>query len=182
MRACVRVCVCVLVVCSTAVVEYKASLANRAEMLSAQKMTTMKMSTVTTSFKKERRTRMMIKRRSSSRLHAMTPMKQQQQQQQNEVNVNSYVMINELETEDFEVPFPIGNAEDLQNKRVLVLDVAMRTTNIVSWQKALILAMFDKVDVLEYYEMMVASAYRAFYVPAVVKTREIGRASCRERV
>ena len=173
MRACVRACVrvCVLVVGSTAVVEYKASLANRAEMLSAQKMTTMKMSTVTTSFKG--RTRMMIKRRSSSRLHAMTPMKQQQhqQQQQNEVNVNSYVMINELETEDFEVPFPIGNAEDLQNKRVLVLDVAMRTTNIVSWQKALILAMFDKVDVLEYYEMMVASAYRAFYVPAVVKTR-----------
>ena len=58
-----------------------------------------------------------------------------------------------------------------QHRRVLVLDVAMQTSNIISWQKALVLAMFDKVDVLEYYEDMVASAYSAFYLPAVVKTR-----------
>ena len=57
------------------------------------------------------------------------------------------------------------------HRRVLVLDVAMQTSNIISWQKALVLAMFDKVDVLEYYEDMVASAYSAFYLPAVVKTR-----------
>ena len=54
---------------------------------------------------------------------------------------------------------------------MLVFDVAMQTSNIMSWQKALVLAMFDKVDVLEYYEEMVASAYSAFYLPAVVKTR-----------
>ena len=59
----------------------------------------------------------------------------------------------------------------LEHRRVLVLDVAMQTSNIISWQKALVLAMFDKVDVLEYYEDMVASAYSAFYLPAVVKTR-----------
>jgi len=65
----------------------------------------------------------------------------------------------------------ITSARELDQRRVLVLDVAMQTSNIVSWQKALILAMFDKVDVLEYYEEMVASAYSAFYLPAVVKTR-----------
>ncbi len=59
----------------------------------------------------------------------------------------------------------------LEHRHVLVLDVAMQTSNIISWQKALVLAMFDKVDVLEYYEDMVASAYSAFYLPAVVKTR-----------
>jgi len=65
----------------------------------------------------------------------------------------------------------VTSARELDQRRVLVLDVAMQTSNIVSWQKALILAMFDKVDVLEYYEEMVASAYSAFYLPAVVKTR-----------
>jgi len=65
----------------------------------------------------------------------------------------------------------VTSTERLEHRRVLVLDVAMQTSNIISWQKALVLAMFDKVDVLEYYEDMVASAYSAFYLPAVVKTR-----------
>ena len=68
-------------------------------------------------------------------------------------------------------PSKIVSSHELESKRVLVLDVAMQTSNIVSWQRGLLLAAFDKVDVLEYYEHMVASAYRAFYVPAVVKTR-----------
>jgi len=82
------------------------------------------------------------------------------------VNENMYELREEVEKTRI-----ISSPSDLDQRRVLVLDVAMQTSNIVSWQKALILAMFDKVDVLEYYEEMVASAYSAFYLPAVVKTR-----------
>ena len=82
------------------------------------------------------------------------------------VNENMYELREEVEKSRI-----ISSPSDLDQRRVLVLDVAMQTSNIVSWQKALILAMFDKVDVLEYYEEMVASAYSAFYLPAVVKTR-----------
>jgi 5-methylcytosine-specific restriction endonuclease McrA len=82
------------------------------------------------------------------------------------LNENMYEVREEVEKSRI-----ISSPSDLDQRRVLVLDVAMQTSNIVSWQKALILAMFDKVDVLEYYEEMVASAYSAFYLPAVVKTR-----------
>ena len=82
------------------------------------------------------------------------------------LNENMYELREEVEKSRI-----ISSPSDLDQRRVLVLDVAMQTSNIVSWQKALILAMFDKVDVLEYYEEMVASAYSAFYLPAVVKTR-----------
>ena len=82
------------------------------------------------------------------------------------LNENMYELREEVEKSRI-----ISSPSELDQRRVLVLDVAMQTSNIVSWQKALILAMFDKVDVLEYYEEMVASAYSAFYLPAVVKTR-----------
>jgi len=82
------------------------------------------------------------------------------------LNENMYELREEVEKSRI-----ISSPSELDERRVLVLDVAMQTSNIVSWQKALILAMFDKVDVLEYYEEMVASAYSAFYLPAVVKTR-----------
>ena len=82
------------------------------------------------------------------------------------LNENMYELREEVEKSRI-----ISSPSELDERKVLVLDVAMQTSNIVSWQKALILAMFDKVDVLEYYEEMVASAYSAFYLPAVVKTR-----------
>jgi len=60
------------------------------------------------------------------------------------LNENMYELREEVEKSRI-----ISSPSDLDQRRVLVLDVAMQTSNIVSWQKALILAMFDKVDVLE---------------------------------
>ena len=60
--------------------------------------------------------------------------------------------------------------------RVLVLDVGYRTIDIVSWQRAVVLQMYEKVDVVAYYDGPWAlSAEDAYYVPAVVRTREYSR-------
>ena len=60
--------------------------------------------------------------------------------------------------------------------RVLVLDVGYRTIDIVSWQRAVVLQMMMKVEVVAYYDGPWAlSAAEAYYVPAVVRTREYSR-------
>jgi 5-methylcytosine-specific restriction endonuclease McrA len=60
--------------------------------------------------------------------------------------------------------------------RALVLDVAYQTIDVVSWQRAVVLSMFDKVDVISYYDGPFAlSANAAYYVPAVIKTREFNK-------
>jgi 5-methylcytosine-specific restriction endonuclease McrA len=70
--------------------------------------------------------------------------------------------------------------EDIQvvgdSHRALVLDVAYQTIDVVSWQRAVVLSMFDKVDVISYYDGPFAlSASAAYYVPAVIKTREYNK-------
>ena len=57
---------------------------------------------------------------------------------------------------------------DLSGYRVLVLDVAFQTIDVISWQRAICLAMFEKVECLEYYDGAFAcSAYAAYCIPAV---------------
>lgn len=69
---------------------------------------------------------------------------------------------------------PLELASD--DHRVLVLDVSYQTIDIVSWQRAVVLLMFDKVDVVSYYDGPWAlSAEDAYLVPAVVRTRSYSR-------
>jgi len=63
-----------------------------------------------------------------------------------------------------------------ERHRALVLDVAYQTIDVVTWQRAVVLAMFDKVDVISYYDGPFAlSAREAYYVPAVVRSREYNK-------
>jgi len=65
-----------------------------------------------------------------------------------------------------------ANFKDLSNYRVLVLDVSFQTIDVISWQRAICLEMFEKVDVLEYYDAFAYSAYAAYFIPAVIKVRK----------
>ena len=42
---------------------------------------------------------------------------------------------------------------------------------IINWKRAICLDLFDKVDVLEYYDMYVRSAYAEHFIPAVLRVR-----------
>ncbi|KAL2650688.1 hypothetical protein R1flu_018816 [Riccia fluitans] len=53
--------------------------------------------------------------------------------------------------------------------RGLVLDTAYRPINVVNWKRALCLDILEKADVLEYYDQVVLSPNRAFFIPAVLK-------------
>eukprot|EP00898_Chlorokybus_atmophyticus_P007008 jgi/Chlat1/7308/Chrsp58S06945 len=53
--------------------------------------------------------------------------------------------------------------------RALVLDVSYKPIEVVNWQRAIILDLFDKVDVLEYYDQYVRAAREVFAIPAVVR-------------
>lgn len=56
--------------------------------------------------------------------------------------------------------------------RALVLDSSYRPIEVVNWQKALCMDLFDKTDVLEYYDgVFVRSAYTQFMIPAVLRVR-----------
>lgn len=55
--------------------------------------------------------------------------------------------------------------------RALVLDTSYRPIDIVNWQRAICLDLFDKVDVLEYYDALVHSARHEFMIPAVLRVR-----------
>jgi len=60
-------------------------------------------------------------------------------------------------------------------RRVLVLDVSFRPVDVICWQRAVVLSLGDKVDVVEQYpfpECAVRSATEAFPVPAVVRIRK----------
>ena len=69
-----------------------------------------------------------------------------------------------------------GPLELASDERVLVLDVGYQTIDIVPWQRAMVLQMMMKVDVISYYDGPWAlSAEEAYYVPAVVRTRSYNR-------
>lgn len=55
--------------------------------------------------------------------------------------------------------------------RTLVLDAAFRPLHAVRWQRAMVLDLLDRVDVLEYYDAVVRTSRDAFPLPAVVRHR-----------
>lgn len=56
--------------------------------------------------------------------------------------------------------------------RALVLDSSYRPIDVVTWQRAICLDLFDKVDVLEYFESLsINSAREQHMVPAVLRVR-----------
>jgi len=79
----------------------------------------------------------------------------------------------ELEMTGGPPPRTMGvRGDDLSKYRVLVLDVSMKAIDIISWQRAFCLEIFEKVDCLEYYDDALAySAYAAYLIPAVIKVR-----------
>ena len=59
----------------------------------------------------------------------------------------------------------------LDGLRTLVLDAAFRPMHAVRWQRAMVLDLLDRVDVLEYYENVVRTAHDVFPLPAVIRHR-----------
>lgn len=55
--------------------------------------------------------------------------------------------------------------------RTLVLDAAYRPMHAVRWQRAMVLDLLDRVDVLEYYDQIVRTSHDAFPLPAVIRHR-----------
>ncbi|EIE27568.1 hypothetical protein COCSUDRAFT_64292 [Coccomyxa subellipsoidea C-169] len=55
--------------------------------------------------------------------------------------------------------------------RALVLDSSYRPIDVINWQRAICLDLFDKVDVLEYYDTCVRSSSAQFFIPAVLRVR-----------
>ncbi|MCO4743952.1 MAG: HNH endonuclease [Proteobacteria bacterium] len=61
----------------------------------------------------------------------------------------------------------------LDNTRTLLLDNGYQPLSVVGWQRALLLAITDRVDVVEYYDgLEVRSPSRSFTLPAVIRLRQ----------
>jgi 5-methylcytosine-specific restriction endonuclease McrA len=63
----------------------------------------------------------------------------------------------------------------LSRYRALVLDSSYRPIDVVNWQRAILMDLMEKADVLEYFDAVVHSVSMSFYLPAVVRARR-GRA------
>jgi 5-methylcytosine-specific restriction endonuclease McrA len=60
--------------------------------------------------------------------------------------------------------------------RALVLDPGMQPIDVVNWQRALVLDMLAKVEVLEYYQDVTVNSVSAeFFLPAVLMAKKVGR-------
>ncbi len=60
----------------------------------------------------------------------------------------------------------------LDGIRTLLLDATWRPLRTISWKRAMILEMQDRVDVVEHYEEVVRTPSRALPLPAVVRLRQ----------
>jgi 5-methylcytosine-specific restriction endonuclease McrA len=58
----------------------------------------------------------------------------------------------------------------LSHYRALLLDKAYRPLRAVGWQRAVVLDLSARVEVLEYYDRLVQTARDAFPLPAVIRT------------
>ncbi len=63
----------------------------------------------------------------------------------------------------------MGNAEELDRYRALLLDRGYRPVLAVSWRRALLLELSERVEVLEYYGRLVRTTTREFPLPAVLR-------------
>eukprot|EP00891_Asterochloris_glomerata_P005316 jgi/Astpho2/5316/Aster-x0248 len=66
---------------------------------------------------------------------------------------------------------PAPSLPTFNKYRALVLDTSYRPIDIINWQRAICLDIFDKVDVLEYYDVFAHSAHAQFMLPAVLRVR-----------
>jgi len=57
----------------------------------------------------------------------------------------------------------------LTKYRTLVLDVSYTPVDIISWQRGIVLDLFSKVEVVEYYDAEVQTVRDSYPIPAVVK-------------
>ncbi|KAL3130912.1 hypothetical protein ABBQ38_000239 [Trebouxia sp. C0009 RCD-2024] len=76
-----------------------------------------------------------------------------------------------VETVDVQISTETTSFSSFNRYRALVLDTSYRPIDIVNWQRAICLDLFDKVDVLEYYDALVHSARHEFMIPAVLRVR-----------
>ncbi|CAN0913266.1 hypothetical protein LINGRAHAP2_LOCUS27819 [Linum grandiflorum] len=72
--------------------------------------------------------------------------------------------------EDYQVEF---QTDELACFRGLVLDIAYRPVNVVCWKRAICLEFMEKADVLEYYDQTVNSPSGSYYIPAVLRVRQL---------
>lgn len=63
------------------------------------------------------------------------------------------------------------DASSLESFRVLVLNASYEPIRIVSWQRAMLLYLGQKIDALEFYETQVRSIQQSFVLPAVVRMK-----------
>jgi 5-methylcytosine-specific restriction endonuclease McrA len=67
-------------------------------------------------------------------------------------------------------PVEAGSFEQrLSQCRALLLDVSFRPIDVLTWQRAITLELFDKAEVLAYYDLAVRSARQSHQLPAVLK-------------
>ncbi len=66
-------------------------------------------------------------------------------------------------------------SSSLESFRVLVLNSSFEPLRIVSWQRAMLLYLGHKIDVLENYEIRIHSISQSFELPAVAKMRRYVR-------
>lgn len=57
----------------------------------------------------------------------------------------------------------------LERCNALLLDVSYTPVGILGWQRAVLMSLFDKAEVLEYHDVAIRSARQSHPVPAVLK-------------
>lgn len=59
--------------------------------------------------------------------------------------------------------------------RVLLLNLSYEPISVIDWQKAIVLWILDKVEVLEFYDSVVRSAHASLKIPAVLRLKSYVR-------
>ncbi|XP_030463779.2 uncharacterized protein LOC115683385 isoform X1 [Syzygium oleosum] len=75
-----------------------------------------------------------------------------------------------------------AETDDLACFRGLVLDIAYRPVDVVSWRRAICMEFMEKADVLEYYDQTVDSPSGSFYIPAVLRVPHLLQVVKRRRI
>ncbi|CAM6105888.1 unnamed protein product [Calypogeia fissa] len=76
-------------------------------------------------------------------------------------------------TEDEEAEIDADDDDEFTSCRGLVLDLAYRPINVINWKRALCLDILEKAEVLEYYDQVIYSPNRMFFIPAVLKVNSL---------
>ncbi len=63
------------------------------------------------------------------------------------------------------------NFKTNQNRSALLLNASYEAMKVISWQKAIVLWLSDKVDVIEFHNIYIHSAKARFPIPSVIKLR-----------